>query len=236
MIADDGSSDFTRDLCLRTRHFPIQWVTQEDQGYRKSKILNHAVRQTQGEYLIFLDADVLLGKYFVEDHLLLKRPDYFVCGRRVDLGPELSARLNLRDVQQGKFDGMNLDVLLSGWRGDSINVKRGWRVSSPWLRRRLAYDRPLDILGSNFSVWKADLLRVNGFNEALESYWGEDGDLFIRLRNSGRKSVGAKGMCIQFHVFHPRRLPAPAQIQAYESLLQNQEYQWAHKGLQESQP
>lgn len=231
VVADDGSSDATADLCKTKRNYPLRWVTQEDQGYRKSKILNQALRHAQGAYVIFLDADVLVGRHFVEDHLTLRRLGYFVCGRRVDLGPKISENLRLEAIQKGHYDGLNLSVLWSGLQGDSQNVKRGWRVTSPGLRKFLGYDRPLDILGSNFSAWRSDLVEVNGFNEALEAYWGEDGDLFIRLRNLGRTSIGAKGMCIQFHIYHPRRVPTAPQTQAYASLLRDSEYRWALQGL-----
>src|SRR4051812_13580812 len=59
VIADDGSSDGTAALCTEQRNFPIQWVTQEDQGYRKSKILNQALRHAKANYLIFVDGDVI---------------------------------------------------------------------------------------------------------------------------------------------------------------------------------
>jgi hypothetical protein len=98
----------------------------------------------------------------------------------------------------------------------------------------MRYGQPLDLLGSNFSLWKTDLLSVNGFNESLESYWGEDGDLFIRLRNSGIKPIGAKSLCIQYHVFHPRRTPSAHQVSLYQQLLNDHQYKWATKGYKES--
>src|SRR4051812_34909796 len=87
LIADDGSTDETHLVCQKTREFPLRLITQPDIGYRKSKIVNEAIRNAQGIYLIFLDGDVVLEKHFVEDHVSLKKLGHFVCGRRVDLGP-----------------------------------------------------------------------------------------------------------------------------------------------------
>ena len=55
VIADDGSSDATAALCAQSRFFSLQFITQSDQGYRKSKILNQAIQRAQSEYFVFLD-------------------------------------------------------------------------------------------------------------------------------------------------------------------------------------
>jgi glycosyltransferase involved in cell wall biosynthesis len=238
VIADDGSIDDTDRLCQRGWNFPVHFVSQEDQGYRKSKILNRAIRSSRSDYLIFLDADVVLEKHFIEDHLAIRRKQSFVCGRRVDLGPWMSKKVTLQGILKGEWNSIYWRLLLlwSGLKKDSASIKRSIRLGNRWFRDLLGYHRPIDLLGSNFSVWKSDLLAVNGFNEALESYWGEDGDLFIRLRNFGVLSIGAKGACIQYHLFHPRRAPNPLQLQIYQTQLGNPHYKWADRGYRESRP
>jgi glycosyltransferase involved in cell wall biosynthesis len=232
LVADDGSSDGTAELCRDYKGgFPLRFVTQPDLGYRKSRILNATIREARGEYLIFLDSDVIVERNFVEDHLGLRRPGAFVCGRRVELGPEFSKGITLGSVREGAFDRPGLSLVLSAMKKDTRSLKRALRVPSELARSLLRYDRELDILGSNLSLWKKDLVAVNGFNEALESYWGEDGDLFIRLRNSGNKPVSALGLCVQYHVFHPRRAPNLEMMRKYEELLGDRGYKWAVKGL-----
>jgi glycosyltransferase involved in cell wall biosynthesis len=237
VIADDGSSDGTKEICEKWAKLPgsfaIRFVTQPDEGYRKSKILNQAIQQCKGDYLVFLDGDVIIEKHFVEDHFRLRKPRSFVCGRRVELGPEVSQEIKPGWIYGNTFDSPFLTgrLFLSALKKDTQNFKRCVRVTSPFLRDWLGYKGPTDLLGSNFSIWKADLESVNGFNEAMEAYWGEDGDLFIRLRNSGIATINAKGMCVQYHVFHPRREPNPEHLRNYEKLLENREYKWAEKGL-----
>ena len=60
---------------------------------------------------------------------------------------------------------------------------------------------------------------------------GEDGDLFVRLRNLGRAAINAKGLCVQFHVFHKRREPTRANVEWYDRMLKDSTYVWAEKGL-----
>ena len=229
ILADDGSSDGVENLSREPRGFPLRLVTQPDEGYRKAKILNQAVRVARGDYLVFLDGDVFLDRYFLEDHRALRVPRHFICGRRVDLGPVFSKGLNAKATAPGEFSFLGL--IWSALCRDSSGFKRCIRIPNRRLRKWLGYDRPIDLLGSNFSLWKQDLINVNGFNENFESYWGEDGDLFVRLKNSGNTSIGAKGVCIQYHLFHPRRPPTQAHIEHYQKALQDTEYKWAKKGL-----
>jgi GT2 family glycosyltransferase len=73
-----------------------------------------------------------------------------------------------------------------------------------WIRKRInKKDRGL--LGSNFSLHKADLLAVNGFDERyLSPYVGEDTDLDYRLRLNGCKYRHLKHVAIQYHYYHRR--------------------------------
>jgi len=231
IIADDGSKDSISELAQVAYPFSFRFITQEDVGYRKSKILNEAIRNSRGDYLVFLDADVVLERHFVEDHLKLAEQDAFVCGRRVDLGPSITATLSAREVGEGFFDRLRIKTFLSARRGDSENIKRALRITPPWLRRWMGYHKPIDILGSNLSLWKKDLIEVNGFNESIEAYWGEDGDLYIRLRNAGKKAISAKGLCVQYHFFHKRRLPTAENVSQVTELLANRDYKWAERGL-----
>jgi hypothetical protein len=68
------------------------------------------------------------------------------------------------------------------------------------------------------------MLKVNGYNEDYESYWGEDGDLFIRLRNTGAEIIGLKGFAIQYHLDHPRLEPDPKSQAKYQKLLNDSTY------------
>ncbi|PIH00512.1 hypothetical protein CS542_04195 [Pedobacter sp. IW39] len=52
------------------------------------------------------------------------------------------------------------------------------------------------------AFWKADLLKVNGYNEAIVG-WGRDSELAIRLVNAGIKKRIIKFAAITFHIYHP---------------------------------
>ena len=69
IIADDGSTQSTTQLIDSYKNtLPITHLWQEDEGFRKTKILNQAIATAQGDYLIFLDGDCIVQPDFVERH------------------------------------------------------------------------------------------------------------------------------------------------------------------------
>jgi hypothetical protein len=76
-----------------------------------------------------------------------------------------------------------------------------------------------DLIGSNFSISSETLYRVNGYDENFKEYWGEDGDLFIRVRNSGATIAGSKALAIQYHLDHKRPEIRAGAVEAYEAAL-----------------
>ena len=62
--------------------FAVKHAWHEDQGFRKTRILNAAVALAEGDYVVFLDGDCLPARRFVADHLALAEKGTFVQGRR----------------------------------------------------------------------------------------------------------------------------------------------------------
>ncbi len=60
-------------------------------------------------------------------------------------------------------------------------------------------------MGCNASFYLNDFLAVDGFDESYVGYFREDGDLEMRFRHLGLKIKSVKGLCLIFHLWHPRR-------------------------------
>lgn len=236
-IADDGSKEETAAKiasfkpAFRDR---LHHVWHPDEGYRKSEINNTVFRKLANyDVVICVDHDVILHHHFVEDHLSIheENPNACFMGRRVELGRGLSATINEGNVTQFNA-GVPLRLFVSGLRGDSSHVNRGIRIASPKLQVLLGRTRVPDLLGSNFSIARSLLYQINGYNEDYRSYWGEDGDLFVRIRNSGAKIIGIKGFAIQYHLDHPRLEPDSASQLRYTELLKDTSYVRCKNGIE----
>jgi glycosyltransferase involved in cell wall biosynthesis len=235
-IADDGSGDETKNKIetfrakfgSRLNHF---W--HPDRGYQKS-VINNRVFEHLLDYqvVICIDHDVLLNEYFVYDHKNAHKNSNRVLfmGRRVDLGPEISSQISEANVYRFNH-GLTWSLLRSQIRKDSRNVFRSVRITNSILRRILKRDEVPDLLGSNFSISRELLWEINGFNENLKSYWGEDGDLFVRAKNSGAEIFGSKSLAIQLHLWHKRLEPSKENQDWYQKILNDPNYTRCEEGI-----
>jgi glycosyltransferase involved in cell wall biosynthesis len=157
LIADDGSTGETRELVARWRErmtVPLQHVWQADDGFRKCRILNEAVRRSAGEQVVFLDGDSIPHQKWIADHRRAFRARRVLCGRRVRLGPALSRRLTAEDVAAGRLEKPLGMVLRSGLARDSKRVLLGMRL--PQGVARLFHPGSRRLMGVNYSLPRAD--------------------------------------------------------------------------------
>ena len=78
----------------------------------------------------------------------------------------------------------------------------------PWLARIKARSSSGGrIFSCNMSAWRADLLRVNGFDERFEGYGGEDQELAKRMRHAGVQRRQLKFAGLAIHLYHDSRAP-----------------------------
>lgn len=207
LIADDGSTNDTRDLIREMQQrlkdvFPVRHVWQDDIGFRKPRILNEAVRQSTGDYLVFIDGDCMAHRHYIRAHAERNDPSAILSGKRVDIGRRLTEQL----LEEGTvLNSPNFRLLLDSMKGGSRKVEEAFQIKSPLLRRLMHRDRITDdgVWGCNFSLYKDLFMAINGCDEDFRDGSVEDNDLGIRALNQGKQVRSVRGLAIIFHLWHP---------------------------------
>ena len=203
IIADDGSTQETKQLIesIKLIHpISINHLWQEDQGFRKTLILNQAINAAHGDYLVFLDGDCIVQPDFVARHRALAQKGYLVTGSRILLDQSLTTQLlSWPNWDFKRFAEKLLSYRLSGginkyW---PLKIKLGngsWRDYQKFIWRR--------IKGCNMACWKADAKAINGFDESMTGWGHEDADFVFRLQRHHIKRKSGSWSTEVLHLFH----------------------------------
>lgn len=204
VVADDGSGPDTRALLDRLRPalgVPVEHCWHEDQGFRKCAILNRAIVAARGDYLVFLDGDCIPRPDFLAVHRALATPGRFLSGGALRLPMATSLAITEADIRAGR-------ATAPGWlraHGVPWSLRLARLGAGPVLARwldALTPTRPT-FNGGNASVWRADALRVNGFDERME-HGGLDREFGERLEHAGVRGRQVRHRAIVVHLDHDR--------------------------------
>ena len=194
IIADDGSGPATQTVIEEVKkNFPIPvfHVWHEDNGFRKTIILNKAVKQSSTPYIIQIDGDVILDRHFIEDHISLREPHVFIRGTRAHIAQNQLSRI----YQSGRI---NFSFLSSGII-NRFNAIRLPLFSFLFEKKSSNSER---VRGSNLAYWKSDFILVNGYNNNLTGWGHEDEELAARFVNNNILKKAIKFKAVQFHLSH----------------------------------
>ena len=204
IVADDGSTSKTKDVIDSFRSkfkHPIQHIWQEDNGFRKCKILNKAIVSSNSDYLLFTDGDCIPRKDFVAKHILYKEKGYFLSGGYFKLPMDISKAISDEIIQK------QLCFTISWLKknGFTLKFKSTKLVQNRFFSAFMNWITPTKRSwnGHNSSGFKSDILAINGFNELLD-YGGEDREMGERLFNNGLLSKQIRYSAICVHLDHAR--------------------------------
>jgi glycosyltransferase involved in cell wall biosynthesis len=204
IIADDGSDAPTRELVDRLRGevtYPIEHVFQPHDGFGKCRILNKAIARASGEYCFFTDGDCVPRADLLAVHAKHARRGSFLSGGYLKLPMVTSDLISKENIVAGQATDYR-------WlRRHGVPASR--QLSR--LRWKGVLATILDVLtptiasfnGHNASVWRDDLITVNGFDERLQ-WGGLDRELGERLENAGVRGRQFRHRALVVHLDHPR--------------------------------
>ncbi len=197
IVTDDGSRPATSELLRRlARDYPVRLVHlwQPDDGARMSRARNRAIAAAQGDYIILLDGDMVVERHFIADHRRFARRGCFTQGSRV--------LTDARSVQEMLGRGPAFPDFFR--RGID---RRRHTVRLPLLAHLFARPsmRQRGIKSCNMGFWRDDLLRLNGFNEAMTGWGREDTELAVRAFHAGLLRRDLRLGALAVHLYHPTR-------------------------------
>jgi GT2 family glycosyltransferase len=197
IVSDDGSGAATRDVVesfAARAPCPVAFSTRAHDGFRLARTRNEGARLAVGRALVFLDGDCVLPPDHVAAHLERLRPGRALLGFCARLDEATSRRLDVADL---------------GPRTVRRLVPPAERAALAARHRRMAWHAAIRhptkprLAGGNFSVWRDDFARVNGFDERFVGWGQEDDDLGLRLRAAGVRLDSILDRTYSLHVWHP---------------------------------
>jgi glycosyltransferase involved in cell wall biosynthesis len=197
IVTDDGSQPATRELLERVASdYPVRLVHlwQPDDGARMSRARNRAIAAAQGDYIVLLDGDMVAEQHFIADHHAFALDGCFVQGSRVLTDAALTRRM---------LDGT---VAMPGFFSRGIERRRH-TLRLPALAHWYAKPgtKQRGIKSCNMAFWREDLVRVNGFNEAMTGWGREDTELAVRAFHAGLLRRELRFSALATHLYHRTR-------------------------------
>lgn len=205
VISEDGESEVMAQF-VASYPFVNEWqhLTQPDEGWRKNRALNNAVRLARSSYLIFIDGDCVIHHKFIENHLRFAAPGRILAGKRVKLGPMYS-QLFRDQIRQLPSLESRVGTETSGVKKDGGRFYEeglyfnpdGFLGFIPKLRKMH------QLKGCNMSFHREAIEAINGFDEDYKlPAIGEDIDLTWRFQGMGYKLFSLRNLAVQYHLYH----------------------------------
>ena len=207
IVAEDAQEKITKNIINKFKNIlEIKHISHKDIGNRKAIILNKALVNVSGEYLIFIDGDTIAFSNFIKSHVILSKKKQILCGRRVNLGDKVSSDLRNRKTKAIELERNYFKYFFYLNRDNIRHYEQGIYINPKSIFYKLVqkFDTNLHIVGSNFSCFKQDLVDINGFDEDIVGGSKDDVDLEWRFIANGCKLATCKFSANLFHLNHSR--------------------------------
>jgi glycosyltransferase involved in cell wall biosynthesis len=209
VIAEDNNASEMHDFVASIKDLNVKHTFQEDLGVRKSRSQNNGILAASGEYLIFLDGDIIPYTTFIAGHVALAKKKRVLAGRRANLNKNLSKKF-----REGTCKPMELEkhYFTKGFElmfDKNSRYEQGIYIAPDSLLYKLFLanrDRNTSLIGCNFSCFKEDMVALNGFDESYGiSSLADDVDLDWRFQAYGCELLSCKNVANTFHLYHEKQ-------------------------------
>lgn len=227
IVTDNGSTDGTMEMLEKMEvNFPLKKVRiPVNQGIAKGR--NHAIREAEGDLLIFHDSDMLAEPRFIQKHAEAHddQEDLVICGvcwkriyryfytgfdkdhvkRLKEQGlyqrkmKDKTPLLSMEEVENGAFLERSFDL-----QSEFIDILKD--ILNTYHYDLGSYQLPWRFfITNNSSVKRKHVMKLGMFDENIVRYGFEDYDLGIRLHQFGL-SFELREDILSVHQEHPSNL------------------------------
>ena len=209
IVTSDGSSDGTDEMMEALRGqsgYPLHYIRQADNGFRKSLAVNKAIRLATGRILVFADDDMIPPPRYLESYARVfdsaSNADALLVYSKyipVDTDDERFTTENIRNGNYMKRVSLSNRIHLFYW-------KLKYRL---YIRQN--HPRRPKLNGNNFAVSAAAIRAINGLDSDFTGWGYEDDDLRRRLLAIGTKQAEAVCSAWNFNLGYSKASKTTAQ-------------------------
>ena len=213
IIAEDCEEIKMKELLASWKEkLKIKHVFQEDKGFRKNKMLNQAIKISEGEYLIFLDGDCMVHPDFILEYAKKMGEKNLLVGRRVMLSKKLT-----ESIKKYFYIPSLIKILFS----KSSHKEEGIKLYSAFANKNVN-----GLIGSNFGISRELIYKINGFDEDYEAPGiGEDDDILKKKKKMGNINIlSIRNKAIQYHLEHSREGKRDLNLEIFQKKKLNENY------------
>lgn len=230
IVSEDGESVEMRTYVASLNRNDIVHLTSKDEGWRKNRALNKAIIHSKGDYLIFIDGDVVPHKRFIEGHIAYASPKRVCAGKRAELGQNISQQILNKEISMQQLCDNYLLWIFKLHKDGIRHYEDGIYIQPDSLiykyiiqKKTISY-----LIGCNFSCFKDDILGINGFDEDyVHPAIGEDVDINWRFRAAGIEVISCRNIANVYHLWHKKGFGANEGLinnKILEKTIRNKQY------------
>lgn len=208
ILADDGSKEnlygTIKDLLVDCK-FKVKHVFQEDLAFRLARSRNNGVREASGDFLIFLDQDLIFSEDFIEKVYLAREQKKMIMS--VAIFSEEEERNKIQEFFEKEKDYKKVIDIISTDKIEKAHKKiKKNKLYNIFYKLKLR-SRGMKMVGYFFALYKKDFIELNGFDEKYIGWGEEDDDLSNRFYKMGGL---LKIVVPEYHPIHMYHHSAPS--------------------------
>jgi len=201
IVSDDGSGEDILGLLKQYANhvdFAVTYIFQENKGFRLAKSRNNGIREAQGDYIIFIDQDIVGTKHYLRNFIRCCQSGMFLVAYPVRLSKKQTEQLDEEMIRSCDFKEL-------------VTRKQIRKIRSQYYKDRFYYyqrkllktkDPRPKLRGGVCGIFKEDLLLVDGYDEKYQGWGHEDDDLCRRLYRVGVVGQNPFYQEYPLHLYH----------------------------------